>query len=171
MARYAEGIVRRMDLPDAEVTTIRRAAPVHELVHVSLPSSLLLPDVQLSEVYREELRLYPYYTERILSRVPALASVPAIAGMHHERLNGTGYYRGLSGSALPVSACILGLADDFQDRLRTDQGGAELDPKHVLKAVQPDVGPLFSPDCFAALAEELGDVAPKSTKRREWPAV
>jgi HD-GYP domain-containing protein (c-di-GMP phosphodiesterase class II) len=169
-AGFAEGIARRMDLPRSEITDIRRAALVHDLGHVALPGHILFPQSQLSDVDKEKLRLHPYYTERILSRVPALASVAAIAGMHHERLNGTGYYRGLSGNELPASACILALADDFQDRLQTSPNRLDLDPKDVLKAMQSDVGPLFSPECFAALAQELGGAAPKPPRRREWPA-
>jgi DNA-binding CsgD family transcriptional regulator len=125
---------------------------------------------QLSEVDKEKLRLHPYYTERVLSRVPALASIATIAGMHHERMNGTGYYRGLSGDELPVNACILALADDFQERLGANPNRPDLNLKDILKAMQPDVGLLFSPDCFAALAEELGVVAPKPPRRHEWPA-
>lgn len=169
-AHFAECIARRMDLPQSEIATIRRAALVHDLGHLALPGHILLNQDQLSEVDKEKLRLHPYYTERILSRVPALASVAAIAGMHHERMNGTGYYRGLNGDELPVSACILALADDFQDRLQTSPNRLDLDPQDVLKAMKPDAGTLFSPECFAALAEELGVSTPKPRPRHEWPA-
>jgi HD-GYP domain-containing protein (c-di-GMP phosphodiesterase class II) len=169
-ARFAEGIARRMGLPQSEIVTIRRAALVHDLGHIALPGHILLNQDRLSEVDKEKLRLHPYYTERILSRVPALASVAAIAGMHHERMNGTGYYRGLSGNELPVSACILALADDFQEHLQASSSRPDVDPKDVLKTMQPDVGTLFSPECFAALAQELGGAAPKPPRRREWPA-
>lgn len=165
-AHFAECIARRLGLPDAEITTIRRAALVHDLGHIALPGHILPNQGQLSAVDQEKLRLHPYYTERILSRVPALAEVASIAGMHHERLDGTGYYRGLSGNELPVSACILAVADDFQDRL---QAQPDHDPRDVLKAMQPDAGTLFSPECLAALAEEVGAVVPKP-QRREWPA-
>lgn len=169
-AAIAEAIARRMGLPNDDITTLRRAALVHDLGHVALPSHILLRHDHLSEADQEKLRLHPYYTERILARVPALASVAAIAGMHHERLNGTGYYRGLSGNQLPISACILALADDFQDRLQAIPNRADLDPKAVLKEMQPDVGPLFSAECFAALVQEQGGAAPKRPRRRDWPA-
>lgn len=169
-AYFAECIARRLNLPESEITTIRRAALVHDLGHLALPDHILLNQGQLSEVDKEKLRLHPYYTERVLSRVPALTSIAAIAGLHHERMNGTGYYRGLAGDALPVSACIVALADDFQERLGASSSRLDLDPKDVLKAMQPDVGPLFSPDCFAALAEELGVAAPKPKRRGKWPA-
>lgn len=169
-AHFAECIARRLDLPETEIAIIRRAALVHDLGHLALPGHILLNQDQLSEVDKEKLRLHPYYTERVLSRVPALASIATIAGMHHEHLDGTGYYRGLSGDELPVSACILALADDFQERLHADLKHADRDPIEVLKTMQPDVGPLFSPDCFRALAEELGVTAPKPKRRGKWPA-
>ncbi|MBN1450363.1 MAG: HD domain-containing protein, partial [Anaerolineales bacterium] len=169
-AYFAECIARRLGLPESEITTIHRAALVHDLGHLALPSHILLNQDQLSEVDKEKLRLHPYYTERVLSRMPVLASIAAIAGMHHERLNGTGYYRGLSGDELPVSACILALADDFQERLQASRHHTTPDPQDVLKSMQPDIGPLFSPDCYAALAEELGGTAPQPRPRRDRPA-
>jgi DNA-binding NarL/FixJ family response regulator len=118
----------------------------------------------------EKLRLHPYYTERILSRVPALAEIASIAGKHHERMDGSGYYRGLSGKELPVGACILAVADEFQERLQPYPAQYKPDPSDVLKAMQPDVGTLFSPECFEALAQELGTGSPKPPRRRQWPA-
>lgn len=169
-AHFAECIARRLDLPESEITTIRRVALVHDLGHLALPSHILLNQDQLSEVDKEKLRLHPYYTERVLSRMPALAPIAAIAGMHHERMNGTGYYRGLSGDELPLSACILALADDFQERLQASRPHANPDPQEVLKSMQPDIGSLFSPDCYVALTEELGGAAPQPRLRRDRPA-
>ncbi|MGE5223727.1 MAG: HD domain-containing phosphohydrolase [Omnitrophica WOR_2 bacterium] len=169
-ARIAEGIARRMGLHPFEVANIRRAALVHDLGLIAIPGYILYHQGQLSEADKEKLRLHPYYTERILSRVPALAAVAAIAGKHHERMNGTGYYRQLSRRELPVSACILALADEFQERLQTGPGQVDPDPNAVLKAMQPEVGTLFSPECFEALAREMGLAAPKPLPRRTWPA-
>jgi HD-GYP domain-containing protein (c-di-GMP phosphodiesterase class II) len=168
-ARIAEGIARRMGAPSSEVANIRRAALVHDLGLIAVPGSILLNQGRLSEADKEKLRLHPYYTERILSRVPALGAVALIAGKHHERLNGTGYHRGLSGDDLPLGACVLALTEEFQERLQTRQGQPGLDPKDVLKAMQPDVGTLFSPECFQALAQEMGVAASKPPRRHAWP--
>lgn len=169
-AHFAECMARRLGLPESEIATVRRAALVHDLGHLALPSYILLNQDKLSEVDREKLRLHPYYTERILSRVPALTAIAAIAGLHHERVNGTGYYRGLSGDELPLGACILALADDFQDRLHADPGRLHMDPKDVLQVMQPDAGTLFSAECFTALTEELGVADPRPRRRQKWPA-
>jgi len=46
--------------------------------------------------------MHAYYTERVLARPAALARAGAIAALTHERLDGSGYHRGLSGAALPL---------------------------------------------------------------------
>lgn len=166
-ARFAECMARRMDLSQSEINTIRHAALVHDLGHIAIPGHILTNQNGLSEADKEKLRLHPYYTERILSRVPALASIASIAGMHHEHVDGTGYYRGLSGDDLPVSACILALADEFQERLSSNPN--QTDPQVVLKTMQIDVGTKFSAECYAALAEELGVATKYSTAPKNLP--
>ena len=169
-ARIAEGIASKMDLSQSEIVNIRRAALVHDLGLLAIPGHILTDQSRLSEADKEKLRLHPYYTERILSRVPALAQIAAIAGMHHEYVDGTGYYRGLSAAELPVSACILVLADEFQERLSTIQNRYECDPKDVLKTMQADVGTKFSPECYAVLADELGIANANPISQKDLPA-
>jgi HD-GYP domain-containing protein (c-di-GMP phosphodiesterase class II)/DNA-binding CsgD family transcriptional regulator len=169
-ARIAEGMARRMGLPHTEVADIRRAALVHDLGLAALPGHILRSQGSLSAGDQERLRLHPYYTERILARVPALAGAAAIAGKHHERLNGTGYYRGLSGSELSKAACIVALADEFQARMQAEPGRPVPDAKAVLRAMQPEVATLFAPDCFAALAQEFDLAVTTSPRKRTWPA-
>jgi HD-GYP domain-containing protein (c-di-GMP phosphodiesterase class II) len=60
------------------------------------------------------LRLYPYLTERMLRQSKALAPLAAIAVQHRERLDGSGYPRGLSGGGISRPARILGAADAYQ---------------------------------------------------------
>jgi HD-GYP domain-containing protein (c-di-GMP phosphodiesterase class II)/DNA-binding CsgD family transcriptional regulator len=169
-AKFAECIARRMNLSQSEIKMIRRAALVHDLGHIVIPGHILSDEDRLSEADKEKLRLHPYYTERILSRVPALASIATIAGMHHEHIDGTGYYRGLAGDDLPMSACILALADDFQERLSSNPNGGNVNPQEVLKTMQADVGTKFAPECYAALAEELGVSTTKRTGQKDLPA-
>ena len=62
----------------------------------------------------ERVRLYPYLTERMLHQSAVLAPLGAIAVLHRERLDGSGYPRGLSGAAIPQLARILAAADAYQ---------------------------------------------------------
>ena len=58
--------------------------------------------------------MHAHYTERMLARPPALGRIGAIAALANERLDGSGYHRGLSGSSIPATGRILAAADAFQ---------------------------------------------------------
>jgi HD-GYP domain-containing protein (c-di-GMP phosphodiesterase class II) len=62
----------------------------------------------------ERVRLHPYYSERIVSQSPILAPLDRLVGMHHERLDGSGYHRGSPASQLTRGARLLAAADVFQ---------------------------------------------------------
>ena len=66
---------------------------------------------QLSAGEFERVRLHPYYTERILSHSPLLAPYGQLAGLHHERLDGSGYHHGVPAASLPAAARVLAAAD------------------------------------------------------------
>ena len=66
---------------------------------------------------RERVRLSPYLTQRMLEQSGSLAPLGEIAVQHHERLDGSGYPRGLKGSAVTLEARILGAADAYEAML------------------------------------------------------
>jgi HD-GYP domain-containing protein (c-di-GMP phosphodiesterase class II)/DNA-binding CsgD family transcriptional regulator len=68
---------------------------------------------QLSPVEWERVRLHPYWTQRILTRCPALAQLAPFAASHHERLDGSGYHRAARGSELSRGDRLLAAADVF----------------------------------------------------------
>ena len=70
----------------------------------------------LSHAETERVRLHPYLTERMLACSPALAPLAAVAVQHHERLDGSGYPRGLSGGALSPEGRVLAAADFYHAR-------------------------------------------------------
>src|SRR5207244_3911532 len=61
------------------------------------------------------LRLHPYHAERIFARVAALAPIVPLVASHHERVDGRGYYRGLSGEQIPLGARVIAVADAFDE--------------------------------------------------------
>jgi HD-GYP domain-containing protein (c-di-GMP phosphodiesterase class II) len=173
----AEAMANKMRLPVAEVATIRRAALLHDLGLVAVPSfTLNRPQEQLTQIEWERLRLHPYHAERILSRVPALAPVVPLVAAHHERLDGRGYYRGLPGSQIPLGARIIAVADRFDVLTHDSPDQPALDPDGALLRLREEVGHALCPDAFAALTQELrrDDSAPLLTTRTshppEWPA-
>src|SRR5581483_9130079 len=67
----------------------------------------------LSASELERVRLHPYLTDRMLTRVEALACVREVAARNHERLDGSGYPRGLAGGSLTYADRLLATADVY----------------------------------------------------------
>lgn len=101
-------------LAPREVEEVRRAGLVHDLGRIGVPTTIWDKPAALTDAERERVRLHPYYAERMLARSPSLARLGAIAACHHERLDGSGYHRALTGAALSPAARILAAADVCQ---------------------------------------------------------
>jgi HD-GYP domain-containing protein (c-di-GMP phosphodiesterase class II) len=104
----------RLGLPPEEVVLLRRAGLVHGFGRLGVSNSIWDRPGRLSAGEWERVRLYPYLTERMLHQSAALAPLGEIAVQHRERLDGSGYPRGLSGGAISRPARVLGAADAYQ---------------------------------------------------------
>ncbi len=113
VAELAASAAGRCGLPEADVVAIRRAGLLHDIGRVGVSSGIWEKPGPLSEREWERVRMHPYYTERVLARPPALARLGALASLHHERLDGSGYHRGVPASMLSPAARILAAADVY----------------------------------------------------------
>ena len=113
VAALAAEAATQLGLPESDMVSVRRAALLHDLGRTGVPNSIWDKPGALTESERERVRLHPYYTERALARPAALARLGAIAGAHHERLDGSGYHRGLTGASVSVPARVLAAADAY----------------------------------------------------------
>jgi HD-GYP domain-containing protein (c-di-GMP phosphodiesterase class II) len=113
VAKLASSAAELCGLPDSEIVTVRRAALVHDIGLHGIPATILDKPGPLTGTESERIRLHAYYTERTLARPPALARIGSIASMANERLDGSGYHRALSGTAIPAAGRILAAADAY----------------------------------------------------------
>jgi HD-GYP domain-containing protein (c-di-GMP phosphodiesterase class II) len=113
VAELAEAAARCCRLDAVDVTTVRRAALVHDVGRVAIPAGIWLKPGRLTADEWERVRLHAYHTERVLTRSPFLATLAPVATTHHERLDGSGYHRGATAVALGVPARLLAAADAF----------------------------------------------------------
>ena len=104
---------RSFGLPEGEARLVRRAGLVHDLGRLGVSNSIWDKRGELSPAEVERVRLHPYLSERMLAFSPALAPLGAIGIQHHERLDGSGYPRGLSGDALTPAGKVLAAADTY----------------------------------------------------------
>jgi HD-GYP domain-containing protein (c-di-GMP phosphodiesterase class II) len=113
VAHLSAAAARQAGLPEGDVVMLYRAAFVHDLGRLGVPNTIWDKRGSLTKSEIERVRLHPYLTERMLAFSPALAPLGAIAGQHHERLDGSGYPRGLTGPAISPAGRILGAADSY----------------------------------------------------------
>ena len=169
-AALAVAVAEKMDLPQSLVVTVRHAALVHDVGDVAVQGRILAKEAPLAQWEIEQVCLHPHYTERILSRVPALIPVATIAGAHHEWMNGEGYHRGLAGSQIPLGARILALVDGFQELVEGRPGYGGLEKEEALRRMSAEVGTRFDHECFEALSGVVGVGVVIESSRRQWPA-
>ena len=104
----------QLGLAPGDLQTLRRAGLVHDLGRLGVSNAILDRRAPLGTGEWERVRLHPYLTERMLHQSAALAPLAAIAVQHRERLDGSGYPKGLAGAAISTPARILGAADAYQ---------------------------------------------------------
>ncbi len=110
----AAQLARELGLPDAQVSLIRRAAPLHDVGKIGIPDSILLKLGKLTPAEFELVKTHTSIGAKILSgsRFALLRLAEEIAFSHHERWDGTGY-AGLSGDRIPLVGRIVTVADVF----------------------------------------------------------
>jgi HD-GYP domain-containing protein (c-di-GMP phosphodiesterase class II) len=114
VADLAQEAARRLGVPSDEAQLLRRAGLVHGFGRLGVSNSIWDRPGPLSAGEWERVRMYPYLTERMLRQSAALAPLGEIAVQHRERLDGSGYPRGLSGGAISRPARILAAAEAYQ---------------------------------------------------------
>ena len=162
VAELAAAAAHRLGLPASEVRLIRRAALVHDLGRTGTPNTILEKVGPLTEAERERVRLHPYFTERMFQHPAELRRIGEIAAKAHERLDGSGYHRGLTAHAIPTAARILAAANEFctflQPRSGTHSGAdAAVKLTAAVAAGQLDAGAV---DAVLACAGQQPDRRP-----------
>lgn len=102
-----------VQLAPAEARVARRAALVHDVGRFGVPGAVWDKKGPLTSSERERMRLHVYYVERMFSRPEPLRRIGAVAATHHERMDGSGYHRGVGGPMLGLPARLLAAADAY----------------------------------------------------------
>jgi HD-GYP domain-containing protein (c-di-GMP phosphodiesterase class II) len=139
VATLAAAAAERGRLPAADVTAVRRAGLVHDIGRVGVSAGIWGKPGPLSEREWERVRLHPYYTERVLARAEGLARLGALAAAHHERVDGSGYHRGLPAAMLTPAARLLAAADVYTALTEARPHRAAFPPEAAVAEVRREV--------------------------------
>ncbi len=149
VATLAEVAAKSLQLPADTATDLAVAGHLHDIGRVAVSNRIWDKLGELTSDEWEQVRLHPYHTERILAGSAALAHLAPLASRHHQRLDGSGYFRGDHAAELWPSARILAAAERFataseprphrraltpdeaRERLLADSRGGRLDADAV----------------------------------------
>ena len=155
VASVAEGIAVHLGLPDRDVVDVRRAGLLHDLGKLGVPNTILDKPSRLEPSEFEVIRRHPELTLRILEPVPAFAAVAELAACHHERLDGRGYFRGLTEPELTMGARIVAVADVYEALTADRPYRAAMPTEVALRVLRSEAGEHLAGDVVEALAATL----------------
>ena len=161
VSELAGAATASLGLPADDVTRVRRCGLVHDLGRVAVSCAVWTKPTPLNADEWEQVRLHPYYTERVLNRSAALAPLAPIAASHHERLDGSGYHRGTTAAALPITARVLAVADAYRTLVEPRPHRAALTASEAANALgEAASAGLLDPDAVAAVLGAVGQPVP-----------
>ena len=148
VASLATAAANRLRLDTVSLSRLHLAALLHDVGRVGISNAIWEKPGSLTAAEWEQVRMHPYYSERILATSRAFEPVASVAGMHHERLDGSGYHRGCRARDIPAAHRVLAAADAFhamtqrrpyREALTAEQAGAELARDSRDGRLDPDV--------------------------------
>ena len=152
---FADLIAAQLGLTPEHRRWLRRAALLHDIGKLGVSNAILDKPGKLDEAEWVAMQAHPALSEAILERIAAFRELAPIAGAHHERLDGKGYPRGLSGDQIRLETRILTVADIF-DALTAKRPYRDAMPIAQALAILSDmVGAAIDADCFAALRASI----------------
>jgi putative nucleotidyltransferase with HDIG domain len=155
VAEIATELASLLALPPDVLATLRRAALLHDIGKLGVSSRILDKPEPLTEQEWRVIRCHPRWSMEILGRVPAFNELARIAATHHERLDGSGYFAGLTAGELDPSSRILAVAD-VAEALSADRPyRRSLSPDEVLNLMRRDAGRRLDADAIVALEQVL----------------
>lgn len=117
VTEYAVGICQEMNIPADYTEVVAVAASLHDYGKIGISDALLKKEGLLTDEEYETIKTHAIKTRNILEQIDFHGSyslIPEIAELHHEKLDGSGYPRGLKGHEIPIGSRIIAVADFFE---------------------------------------------------------
>ena len=156
VADLAAAVGRRLGWPEARLAQLRLAAILHDVGKVALPDDLLRADGPLADEELAIVRSHAALGAELVGGIEGLeALVPWIRHVH-ERVDGSGYPRGLAGEEIPLEARVIAVADAWDAMTSDRPHRPALGRDAALAELREGIGIHFDARCAELLLEELG---------------
>ena len=155
VTRYSDAIAANLGLTDSRRRWLRRAALLHDIGKLGVSTGVLDKPGKLDAAEFEAMKRHAILSEDILSRMSAFRDLAAIAGAHHERLDGRGYPKGLMGDAIVLETRIITAGDIFD----------------AITAKRPYRDPMPIPEAMATMDRDRGTAVDDRCLDALWAAL
>jgi HD-GYP domain-containing protein (c-di-GMP phosphodiesterase class II) len=117
---YALAIADKYGVPQAKMRDLAHGVLLHDIGKIGIPDSILLKPGPLTPEEWKVMRTHPEIGKRLIEGIPFLRGAVPIVYSHHEKWDGSGYPRALSGENIPLGARIFAVVDAF-DAMTADR--------------------------------------------------
>jgi putative nucleotidyltransferase with HDIG domain len=153
VANAAVATARVIGLPRERIVFLRHAALLHDLGKLGVSNTILEKPAKLDDNEWQAMKRHPMDTWKILRAIPGFGEMSNIAGSHHEKLNGSGYFRGVTAEYLPIESRILAVADMF-DALAAQRPYRDALPREkVFQIIREETPHALDASCVEALEQ------------------
>ena len=135
VAALADAAAKVARMPDARRAEIRRAALWHDIGYIAIGGTARFDTAEGSE----RSRLHPYFAGRMVPRVPGLAAIGSMIAEHHERLDGSGFHRGVRAADLSAPGRLLAVAEAYQNLVEDRPFRVTLTPAQAAERLREEV--------------------------------
>jgi HD-GYP domain-containing protein (c-di-GMP phosphodiesterase class II) len=153
VADYSCLLGEAMRLPGHELEALRIASLLHDIGKIGIREDVLTKEGRLTVGEYRHIQTHVAKTYEILKNIRferRLAQIPEIAASHHEKLDGTGYFRGVTGQHIPLPGRVLALGDVFDAITSRRHYRQPMRFEKVVAILRNDAGTHFDPACVEA---------------------
>ena len=152
-------------LSDEYMEEVEMSAPLHDIGKIQISDSIINKRDELTNEEEEIYKLHTVYGRRIMEKAIAIVNDDTylkearnMAAYHHERWDGKGFPDGLHGEVIPLSARVMGLANELDELIAPRGFKISCTLDEAIEIIKSESGKKFDPKCVDALLECISDV-------------
>jgi len=153
VAAISGRLARRFGLAGDRLRDVRIGALLHDLGKLGVPNTILDKPASLGPEEWAVIKRHPQLSRQILKQIDLFSAVAEIAACHHERLDGKGYFRGLTAESLELSARIVAVADVFEAMTADRPYRPAMAEERALAIMRQSSGDHLAAEVITALAD------------------
>jgi hypothetical protein len=156
----AEKVGLNLGIYDKRLDHLKHAALLHDIGKLAVDEEILEKPGRLTEEEFESVKMHAEHGARILRLVWDFGPVSTMVRYHHERLDGRGYPKGISGSQIPIESRVISAIDAFDAMTGDDEEHRRayrrcVTPEEGMAELKRCMGSQFDPEVVAAFEQAL----------------